>query len=222
MTVTKQSGCDIINNLVAVAINAGCHWGSDYYPPGSNPAWFAGPAAGLPNRVGTDSSMFAGDIDNDLASDTVRHFIGFFGCIRKVRIVTWMQGNGLYSRTYNGGWYTYTPVATSNRTNTSAWTQLIHDGYAVANGNLAYVPLVSETTSELPASRVPQGVLLTKAALETYCNDMVAKYKQYAWSNIPPGSCHASNGVYTNLPTLQNTVCHSSCHSNCHGSRNRR
>lgn len=215
MTITKQSACDIVNNAIALSINAGCQWGSDNYPPGSNPAWFAGPVAGLANRLTADAGAFSGNVENDILSDTIRYFIGFFACIRRARLITYMQGNGLYGSSFNGGWYTYYSTP-NNSNNWNAWTLLVHDGHAVGNYSIAHVPALAKTTEDLPALRIPQAVNAITAHIQNYCDALASKHKQWGWGTRDP------NGNLVALPTLTNTVCHVSCHSNCHGSRNRR
>lgn len=218
--ITKQDACDIVNSVIRDQINAGIGWASDNYPPGSLPSWFGGPRSGLAHSLNVNADTFAGAIDNDSLNDTIRYFIGFFAGIRLVRILTYMQGNGYYSVSNNGGWNTYTPLQTTNGNYTAAWTGVVHDGDGITFTNSANVPFVAGVANVLPPE-IPQAVSVSKAAISDFCQRLVSRFKALAWTPSGVVGCHSNAGARASL-VLSNTICHTSCHSNCHNNRNRR
>jgi hypothetical protein len=193
-TINKQSSADVLNVLVFNRIAQGITWGTNNYPAGSNPGWFAFPNSGPPERVIASNLTTNWEaVSAQNAMNSVSYLIGFWGGIVKTRIVIYKSANG---HAGSNSWY--------------AHTLTVSDQTAVACLDVGTVPGLYgayPVTTQLapPPSRGTPARLSDYQSFATRMTDRFLNLTR--------------NG---NAWQLNNTICHSSCHSNCHGSRNRR
>lgn len=90
-----QDAIDRFNAVVANTANGGISWGNNNYPANSNPAWFEGSTAGVPDRpYAALLTAINNQPDAALLRDRFYEIAHRYCRVRLMRIVIYMNGDG--------------------------------------------------------------------------------------------------------------------------------
>lgn len=163
----------ITRNRVAVEANArirnrcnsGISWGTNNYPGGSNPGWFAGDTNGRAEALGA-GNFAAGKPAPTQAKAVLRWFANIFGGIRLMRIL-------IYRSHYVVG------------------QELIYDGTAVAHTIYG----VGDFAANAPLGTLYHGAPLDLSNVQSSCDELWNYYNAYCRASPVTVSnviCHTS------------------------------
>lgn len=163
----------ITRNRVAVEANArirnrcnsGISWGTNNYPAGSNPGWFAGDTNGRGEALAA-GNFSAGVPGAANAKAVLRWFANIFGGIRAMRILIY-------------------------RTHYQLGNQLIYDGTAVAHSIYG----VGDFASAAPLAPLNKNIALDLSDLQASCDELWNYYVAYCRNSAVTVSnviCHTS------------------------------
>lgn len=145
--------------------NSGISWGTNNYPGGSNPGWFAGDTNGRGEALGA-GNFTAGPPGSAQAKAVLRWFANIFGGIRLMRIL-------IYRSHYQLG------------------NQLIYDGTAVAHTIYG----VGDFAAAAPLGTLYKGAPLDMSNFQANCDELWNYYNAYCRASPVTVSnviCHTS------------------------------